>query len=324
MNGDPDRGMFRILLGAFAGALKHPLLLLLGWLIVTVPAALAVLPAYAATDAALSSHAGASYLADDYLDADLARLTPAITLRLTGGLAFVLLAWTFLAGGVIATAATGLRVSWRQFLITCSVNLLRNLRVILLGLLLALLLGWGADATASLLRERWADADPGPFLSIPGLAWFGRPFVAEAVAWGFGFLFLLLLFLAKVALARLVLHDRSCALLAWLRSFGTLLRRPLRMPLTVAGFAFVWLLGSHLIGMGTAYLLEVRQQIWLGLACGQLGVLWSQVALVAFLLAAREFVPALALRVEPVTGTREVWLEPETEPDTDPERPPQT
>jgi hypothetical protein len=288
----------RIVLGAFATALAHPRLLLLAWLLVTVPALLAVAPAYAAMDRALSHHPGAGYYWNEDLDADLLRLAPGFSVQLTGALLFVLVAWVALSGGVLATAGTGTRFRLRSLLHASATTALRSLRVLLLALPLFLLLGWGLDAFDAWLHDRLADRDPGPFLPFRALAWFGWPFVVEAVAWARGFLFLLLLFLAKLALARLVSGGRESALLAWLRSFGSLLRHPLRIPLTVAGLCLVWALGQHLLGLGTAYFLDGRQQLWLGLAFGQAGVLWTQAALVAFLLAARAFVPTAPVVVE--------------------------
>lgn len=286
-----SRGFLRILLGSLSGAIGRPRLLLLGWALVTVPALFAVAPAYAALDAALSQHPGASFVADGALDADLGRLEPETGIRLHGALAFALLAWAILAGGVLATADA--RASWRDLLAACGAYALRSLRVLVIVILLALLLGWGCDWLDALVRERWADADPGPYLSVPWFGWAELPVAVEAIAWGRGFLFLLLLFLGKVALARIVCFDRGSALLAFAAAIGTLLRHPLRLSLTVSGLALVWLLGSHLIGMGTVHLLEVRHELWLGLATGQAGVLWGQVVLVAFLLAAREFVPEI-------------------------------
>jgi hypothetical protein len=223
------------------------------------------------------------------LDEDFARLHPDARLSLVGASLFVLLAFACLAGGVLAEVGRGRRFTYGGFLVSGARLLGRNLRVLVIGAVLGLLLFWGVD-----LLDRWIvehgvyewDTGPLPVIGARG-PWLSLELWLDALRWLWGFLFLVLVLAAKMAMARLAVLDRRSALLAWVAALGTVLRHPLRVVLLLGGWLVCWLGVSYLIGEITVYLIEGKRQVWLGLAMGQLAILWTQVVLVALLLAAR-------------------------------------
>ena len=282
----------RIALGALAAAFLQPRILLLAWAWVTALALWLVWPAWQVIDAELASHPGSAFLLDPVLDADFARRHPGTVLALGGASVLMLVFWAFLGGGVLATVGLGRRLRFTELLSEGGAFLLRSLRVLGLGLLLAVLLGWGLGTLDRLVTgHAWRDADPG-VITVFGWEpahWFTRSLVVEALRWLWGFAFLVLVFAGKVALARLVVDGRRSAFLAWAFALGTLLRRPLRAALVVGTLVAVWVAGSFVLGFATARLLEPERNLVAGLALTQAQVVLGQAVLIAFLLAARSF-----------------------------------
>ena len=264
---------------------------LLAWTVVTVAAVLVVWPAWRVLDQELSHHPGAGYHLDQALDVDLWRTRPELALSIGGALLFVLLAGIYLAGGVLATVGRGdRRFRFAQFLGEGGYLFLRNVRVIAIGLVLALALGWGfAQLDAWLLEGVLYASEPGAIavrLGVADLRWIH---VLEAISWTKGFCVVGLLFASKVAMARLADGPRRSAFLAWGTAFGRLLRRPLRALGIVVCWTAIWAGGSQLIGELTAHLLEVRQELLLGALAGQAGIVLGQWVLIGVLLSARRF-----------------------------------
>jgi len=295
----------RTLLFALGTALNYPRVVLTMWLMVTLPALLAVFPAVQSIDRALAHHPGARLTLDQSLDSDFARLHPEAAVGLAGGMVFVLLASAFLAGGILTRVGTGKRFSYGVFLAEGGRLFLRNLRVLAIAVIVCAAVFWGIDNLDRWVREVWLyDADPGATLLGWHTPWFSLELGLEATRWLYGFLFVLILLLTKMAMARLAALDRRSALLAWLAAAGTVLRHPLRTLWMLVLWLALWMGVAYLIGEVTVYALEIRQQPWLGLLSGQVGILWTQLALIALLLAARSFtvrtVTAPILVEEPV------------------------
>ncbi len=287
----------RDVFSAITTALLSPRVVLFVWLLILVPALVVVLPRFEEYDAALSQHPGAGFLLDQALDADFARQHG--TLPLLGATLFVLLASVFLAGGVLSIVGVrSTRGTLSEFLGESGRLFLRNLRVLGVGIMAALLLGWGIDAARYWLGELAYGVDPGsPFVFdwLP-VRWAHLAWVGSLAA---GFAFLCLVFASKVAMARLALHNRRSAILAWGIAIGKSVRQPLRVALTVGLLTAAWTAGAHLLGGLTARFLEVEQNLWLGLLFGQLSMLWGAVILVATLLAARQFAISHAAVADP-------------------------
>ncbi len=280
----------RILLGALGTSLRHPRVWLTLWLVVTATALIAVYPAGLAIDAALARQPAASFHLDQALDADFERLQADAAAPAWGGALFVALIAAWLGGGVLASVGRG-RLRYGEWLAGGARLLPRNLRALLLGALAAVLLTWGCERLAHLVREVWLyECDPGE--SLFGSRLLSIEMALEALDYSFGLLFLGLAFAAKITMARLALLDRRSALLAWLWTCGFLLRHPLRSGGVAAAFAVLWLGLSHAFGEVTVRLLEVQRSVWLGLLCGQVGIATAQVLVVAALVAARELVAA--------------------------------
>jgi hypothetical protein len=280
----------RTLLFALGTALNYPRVLLTMWVIVTLPALLAVFSAAQAIDRALAHHPGARLTLDQSLDSDFARLHPEAAIDLGGGVVFVLLASAFLAGGILSLVGTGRRFTYGRFLAESGRLFLRNLRVLAIAVIVSAALFWGIGVLDHYVREVWLyEADAGATLGDLHSPWASLQLGLEAMRWIYGFVFVLLLLLTKMAMARLAVLDRRSALLAWLAAAGTMLRHPLRALALPILWLAVWMGVAYLIGEVTVYALEVRHEPWLALLSGQAGILWTQLALIALLLAARTF-----------------------------------
>jgi hypothetical protein len=274
-------------------SLRHPWLLVILWVAVTLPAALIVLPLHEALASELMHHPGASLRVDQFLDADFARRHPEAALSLLAGSVALFLLWTLLAGGIVATTGAGERFTLTAMLREGAAQWTRVVRVLALGLLLALLIGWGESWARHRLTQALAGVDAGPLSfarSITWLWWLNWQFVVEVLRWLSGFVFVLLVLLAKTAIATLVVERRSSALAAWLVAGLVALRAPLRFASTAAVLLLLWLGGSHLLGSLQVRLLELGEQLLAGALVGQAQVLWVQAVLVAFFVAARELV----------------------------------
>ncbi len=284
---DPQRGALACLVRSVATALAHPTAWLSGWLIVSVPALAETWAQARAADAALAHHPAAGGLLDQALDADLSRLEPAIAAGSPLSAVFVFLGYAVLAGGVLVCVGRDGGYRYTELLAEGGRLLMRNLRVLLVGIFAAWLLCWCIDAADGWAREEWLyDADPSA--AWLHARWGSLDVAVEAWHYAVGGLFLALLFTAKVAMARLSVLDRSSALLAWLRALGAVLRHPLRTAIVIVGLAALWLGASHGTGKLTQWLLEGEHRLALGLAAGQLGILANQVLIVATLVAARD------------------------------------
>ena len=284
---------------SIATALTRPRVLATVWLSIFVPALFVAWPAFVAYDAALSSHPGASFTLDQALDADLLRENPGVATSMLAASVFVLLASAYLAGSILSVVGLRTaRASYTQFLADGGRLFLRNLRVLALGVGAALLLGWGIAAIRALWGSWTADFDAGavalPFY-VFDLRW-GH--LAEFGSYLAGLAFLLLVFASKVAMAHLAVRNRRSATVAWGVAVGRICAAPLRTVVVVGGIALCWIAGGHLVGMATVKFLEVDQNLWLGFAVAQIGMLWNAALLVATLLAARRFVADPAIPAE--------------------------
>ncbi len=304
---------FRISLMALLTALRYPRVWLALWVWVTAAALVLVVPIYGAVDAALAHHPGASRLVDQALDDDLWRQNPALTPHLTGAAVFVLLGMVFFAGGILSCMGVGRRFRFTGFLSECARLFPRNLRVLLIGLVPATLLFWGVGFADTWLREdllrNW---DPGgPDVDSPLSRYVSLEFGLELLNWFWGLLFLLLVLASKVAMAHLVVENRSLAVWAWGKAAMRVLTSPFMASFIIVLLILAYLPLYFLGGVITSFLeAGPETNLWAGLACGQGGIMWLQVVTVAFFLAARKFLmetapPSLkeapaAVPVEPV------------------------
>ncbi len=279
-----------IVLSSLGRALRYPRVWLFAWLLVTIPALITVYSIYLALDAEMAQSPGASFLLDQSLDEDFFRQNPGLGSTLLGGSLFMIIAWAFLSGAVLKTMRRDLIFSFTAFLAAGGKLFFRNLRVLIIGLLPAALIFWGTDAFRSWLVEGpLRDADPGATalpLWLFDIRW---AHVLEGILYVEGLLFILLLFMSKVAMAQLATADKRSALLAWGLALGKTLRHPLRAGLMVLALSFAFLALPSLLGEGTAWALEVQQNLPLGLLFGQLAVITAQIVLLASLLSARQF-----------------------------------
>lgn len=293
----------RTLLFSLGVAVGLPRILLTAWVLVTVPALVAVYPVYLEMDEALSPHPAAGLTLDLALDADFGRLHgPAVPL--TGGSVFVLLSFVFLAGGVLVAAGSGRKLRYSEFLAESARLFMRNLRVVLVGVLICMVLFWAVGWLDRLIRDEWVYGwDPG---AVSLFGWRTRflslEFALEALSWFWGFLFLCVVFVSKMAMARLAALDRRCATRAWFDALRTAIRSPIRTGVFVALWALVWMGVTYLFGEVTVYLLEVRGHLGWGLLAGQVCILWTLVVVLAAFVAAQR----LALLEEPVTERPEL------------------
>jgi hypothetical protein len=294
----PGRTALGALISATGRALTSPRVLALFWLAIAIPAAFLVFPMLRVWDAELGDHPGASpRRIDQALDVDLMRLHGDVFDPGLGAAAlFVFLAAAVLGGGLLAATARAEPFRTGHLLVAGVRHLPRNLRTLGLGLIAALLLGYGWSALdAWLLRGPLADVDPGSVLVAFGPIVVRWQRVLEALDLVAAASFLLVLFTAKVAMARLAIRDRRSAVGAWLRGSLGLVRHPLTAAVFVVGPVGIGFVGASLLGELQVRLLEAGDGIdpfaslVLGAVVGQLAVLWwiATVIVGGFLLAYR-------------------------------------
>ena len=255
----------------------------------TAVALACVYPVFAELDEALGRQPGAGYLLDQALDADFARLHPEVTVALGGGSLVVLLVFVFLSGGILSNVGTGRPFTYSSFLADGGRLFFRNLRVLLIGAVVAMALSFGVHHLDRLIRHEWLyESSAGPLdVFIWETRWLSLELLLDLLSWLWGVLFLVVLFVSKMAMARLAAYDRRSATWAWLRAAGTAARHPVRTALVVIGWAVVGVVTATGVGWLTTHFLESQMDIAAGLAVGQVGVMWTQVMLVGFLVAAR-------------------------------------
>lgn len=287
------KGTLRMLGAALGTAATQPKTWLSAYLLVTVPAVCLVLPNAQASVDLLAHHPGATERLDGALHADLDRALD-LDHAVGGGAAalFVAVAFAWLAGGILACVGRQHGYRWADLFAEGGRHLPRNLRALLVGGLAALLVFWGFDVFDGALRGNWLyGADPSAAL-LDG-RWLSLDMALEALDYLAGVLFLAIAYVTKLAMARLVLLERRGALGAWLRAALHALRHPLRTALVVIGLGALWLGASAAFGSLTAMALEDRSvagepmALGIGLLSGQLGILVTQVLVVATLLMAR-------------------------------------
>jgi hypothetical protein len=285
----------RIGLVALFTALRYPGVWLALWAWVTAAALVVVLPVYRAMDAALAHHPGAASRIDQALDTDLWRETPDLTPHLTGVCVFVLLGMVFFAGGILSCLGVGKRFKFTAFVGECARLFPRNLRVLLIGFVPAVLLFWVVGFADTWLRESLLrNVNPGgPDYTSPVGRVLSLEVALDLLNWFWGLAFLLLVFISKVAMAHLAVANRSSALWAWARALRRVLSHPVLASLVifVVGLAYVPL---FFLGHVVTHFLEIQPNLWAGLACGQGAVMWLQVVTVAFFVAARRFLMVTA------------------------------
>ncbi|MCB9888377.1 MAG: hypothetical protein H6836_02285 [Planctomycetes bacterium] len=288
-----------ILFASFFSALFSPRVWLTLWLALLAASLVESWPYLDLLDRLLSHHPGASFLLDQTLDEDFARLHADQVPRLSASSLLSLLLITFFGGGIQRSVGTEAMVGYTEFLGDCARYFTRNLRALLLfaPALVAFSLGNGA-----LLDWLHDDVlrNAAPWRGEPAPQWLNLELASAAIGAGLASLFYLLVFTYKVARASLVLQDRHSALFAWLNAFARVARSPLRAGLLVGSFLALQIAGQWGLGMVTARLLEVQQDLWSGFAVGQVSMMWQAVLVVAQLVAARKF-----LEVDAVPGQDE-------------------
>jgi hypothetical protein len=318
-------------LAALLTALRYPRVWLALWAWVTVAALALVVPIYNAIDAALAHHPGASRLVDQALDDDFWRQNAPP--HITGALVFVLLGMVFFAGGILGCLGVGQRFRFTGFLSECARLFPRNLRVLLIGFVPAVLLFWGVGFVDTWLREdllrNW---DPGgPDLDSTVARYVSLEFGLELLNWFWGLLFLLLVLTSKVAMAHLAVENRSLALWAWVKAAKRVLTSPFLASCIILFLSLAYV-PLYFLGGVITHFLEAGPETNLlaGLACGQGAIMWLQVVTVAFFLAARKFLMVTAppsLQKTPAATPAEpvvvIPRQPEPVPAPEPARSPQ-
>jgi hypothetical protein len=291
-----------LVLQATLGAFGHPRVLLMFWLLVTVPALFLVWPMHQTWSEALGPHPGAAVTAlDQALDVDLARRHPdRLRLWLGGSALLVLFGAVVIGGGLLRIVGRKEPFRALDVLVEGCRGLLRNTRVLLIGLLVALAFGWGSSALRGWMGEMLRDVEAGAVALGVGpvvVRWyqvFGLLGVIEAL------LFCLVLFWTKVAMARLVLRGRRSSIGAMTRAGVGLLRFPFTTAVCVVGPVVIAFVGASALGELQVRFLEawspsdgVIDDPWIAFALAavtsQLAVLWTLATLVVgyFLLARR-------------------------------------
>lgn len=283
------RAALRTFVAACATALRHPRVVLCCWVAVTAVALAVIAPAVAALDHALAHHPAAARSLDLSLDWDFARGHPEVTVRAGGACLVIGALFAWLAGGILVVVGRRRPARLRDVLAEGGGLWLANLRVLAVTGLALLVAHGGLDMLSRWMREDWLyEVEPG---SVPlPLAHDGVLVGLEAFDWLRGFVFLVVVFVGKMALARLAVSGRRSAVLAWTAALGRALRRPVRTLVLVGLIAVAWLGVGHVLGEITVRVLEVKQRPWIGLAVGQLGIVWTQVVFVASLVAARAMI----------------------------------
>lgn len=280
----------RIGVMALLTALRYPRVWLTLWAWVAAAALVVVVPVYRASESALAHHPGASARIDQALDVDLWRNNPDLVPHVTGAAVFVLLGMVFFAGGILSCLGVGQRFRFTGFLSECARLFPRNLRVLLIGFVPAVLLFWGVGFADTWLREdllrNWNPG--GPNYDSPLARYLSLEVALDLLNWFWGLLFLLVVFASKVAMAHLAVENRSCALWAWVTAAKRVGTNPVLASLVilVVGLAYAPL---FFLGHVITRFLETEPNLWAGLGCGQGAIMWLQVVTVAFFLAARRF-----------------------------------
>lgn len=304
------RAALRILAVSCATALRHPHIVLTCWLVVTAVALVVVAPAVAALDRALAHHPAAGRLLDLTLDGDFARTHPEAAVRAGGACLVVGALFAWLAGGILVVVGRRRPARLRDVLAEGGRLFLVNLRVLAVTGAVLLIVHGAFDVLSRWMREDWLyDVEPG---SVPlPLVHDGVLAGLEAFDWLEGLVFLVVVFVGKMALARLAVGGGRSAVVAWCVALGRALLRPVRTLTLVGVLALAWLGVGHVLGEATVRALEVKQRLWIGLAAGQLGIVWTQVVFVTALLAARTAMedPAPPLRPPDTRTDPEASLE---------------
>lgn len=292
----------RLTLSAVLAALSYPRVWLTALALVLVAGIVAALPVYRELDAVLAHYPGAGMAPDPILDSDLGREVFSRA-SLIGGTLLLLFAWILLGGGVLSTVGMREKFSFTDFLADGGRLFMRNLRVVLLGVPVLLVLFWGVDALQSRVTGQLLhDQDPGS-ISVFGLQ--TRVFSWEMLLWVMllvlGFVFLLVVFCSKLAMARLALDNRYSAVAAWGSAIGVMIRHPVQSVLVVGLLCLVTLVGTFALGELTAYLWEGSANLPLGSVSALLTIAFSQVMLVAWFLAARKMLVAHRGRTDVLT-----------------------
>ena len=284
----------RIVAGAVALTLRFPRVLLFGYLLVTIPAVLIVWPVWAAMHEALAHHPGAvaadGWRLDLALDGDFARQHPGLAVSVAGGGLFALVAFAFLAGGVLMSVRSGRPFSFTEFLANGGRMLFRNLRVLLFTCVAGLLIGLAQSAFDHyVVHDLLADTPTGPLALSSGFL--SVEFGLECIQWLFGLAFVWVVLISKLAMARLAIYQTSSAFNAWFAALGKTLRRPLRTGFLAVWIVLLWLAGTHVVGEVLVRQLESSGRtdgsLWVPFAIGQVGILWTQVIVIGSWIAAR-------------------------------------
>lgn len=300
----------RLAVSCVVTALSYPRVWLTALAVVFIAGLLHVFPVFSEIDRALAHYPGAGLSLQPGVDDDLAREVPLRISMIPGGI-FMILVWTFLAGGILATVGTREKFRFTDFLSEGGRLFMRNLRVVVIGLPVALLLFWGVGVLDSWIREDLLyDSDPG---SMSLFGWQPRiaswEFLLEVLNNVWAVLFMLLVLTSHVAMARLAVDNRRSALAAWGMAGFLTLRHPIRSLVVVLTICAIFIGGVFGIGELTVLFLEARpeaENLWLALLTGQAGIAYTQVILVAFLLAGRKL---LAIRQDPSEQAAEPVVE---------------
>ena len=290
----------RSVFAAYLAGVTAPRVTAAVWLLFTLPALFVVLPVWLETDAVLRHHADAAGAGPlpPALDADLGRIAP---VRLVGAIAFAALAGAFLAGGILGAFPSGEPLvsgdrrsrsfHFGQFVGECGYRTFVNVRVVLIGAGLALVLGFGVDVFERRVLDAGLGAlDPSTVLLELGFGRIRPPHVVSAWQVATGLAFLALVGLAKLAMARLAVTGGHGAIGAWWSALVTALCRPLASVVSAALLALVWVAGGASFGAVSDWLVTRHGLVGVAFAVDQLGVLVGVWTFVAALLVARDIV----------------------------------
>jgi hypothetical protein len=259
------------------------------WLVLTL---LAMPAAFAAGD--VVGQDGARWPSLTRMPAD-GDVFAALRLDLVLPLILALLFGVLVAGGVSgAVALPGTATRVREIFATGARHFFANLRVMLVFVVMALLLGWGLDRVDHwLIEEHIGDraVSEDAFALWRLHVSYGQVLLLWDLARGF--LFLLLVFASKVAIARISRGASRSAFAAAIRGLYCIVRHPWRVPVAVLLWTVVWLGGAFAFGELTVRALEVNSNLLLGLLLSQLGIVFAVIGWIGFVLSAREVgVPA--------------------------------
>ncbi len=283
----------RLAVSSVLTALSYPRVWISALALVLVASLLHVFPVYRAMDGVLAHYPVDALTVDPMLEPDLAREVSA-RVSLTAGHLFMLIAWIFLGGGILAAVGTRESFEFSNFLSEAARLFMRNLRVVVLGVPVLLILFWGLGALDTWIREDLLyDSDPG---SMSLFGWQPRVATWEFLLWGlqifWGLAFLMVVFTSKLAMARLAMDNRRSALAAWSAACFLVLRHPIQSVMTVVLLCLILIGVTFGLGELTVEFLENQGNLWLGLLSSQAGMAFAQVVLMAFFLAARKLVAA--------------------------------